>query len=748
LKANINTDVRCAFGDYAQATRLVTKSLKSGSSQRTAAAIMLDHTNDQKGTYWAWDVETKCLFRASRFELLMIPDNLIEKINSIAEQEVLSGKSIKVKSKSKPQIRGDEVPAIEVNTKDNNTEGDIGTTDNVTENIFEDVDTDNNNNESIIADVNVTIDNDEIDDVNQLNAYELQKSEVLKSEVQMIDSNGNVNKLINIDNCACYNDLPRTEKFAHGMSIRKGEQVHGEAAGEAVRKELCQLVNKQVWKYENVQNRKNWRKELNPIRSSFIVNEKIDAAGNFIKVKGRLVGGGNTQDKELYDNLSSPTVSLESIFMLLGIFAHRDMDITTVDITGAYLEVKLLSDDHVYMIIGKDAAKYLIIVNPEAKKYVLPNGEILVKLLRALYGTIQAASLWYKKLSEVMIEAGFQMNDCDKCVFRKMINGVLIAVGFHVDDLLIGSDDPNSTDEFVKFLKGKFQAITVNTGKVHPYLGMLINKEKTNIITVGMLAYEKKITHEVIKDSRIKSPAGDDLFEMPDSPLLSKSDAENFHSWTAQLLYLAKRVRIEILLAVSVLCGRVKNPTKDDMKKLQRILTFLKNFPDVKIKFSKRSSLKLELWVDASFATHIDGTSRTGIIIMFAGGPIGVWTSKQKMVTRNSTEAELVGLTDGITHVLWNRNWIMWFFELKELYAIDVYQDNTAVISLQNTGQRTTHRTRHLGVRYFWGRELINDGIINVLFSRTINMIADIQTKPKHGKIFMRLWKISSGYIC
>jgi hypothetical protein len=62
-------------------------------------------------------------------------------------------------------------------------------------------------------------------------------------------------------------------------------------------------------------------------------------------------------------------------------------------------------------------------------------------------------------------------------------------------------------------------------------------------------------------------------------------------------------------------------------------------------------------YIDASFGVHADGTSRTGVVLMLAGAIVGAWSGKQKLVTKSSTEAEIVGLSDGLSHVLWQESY-------------------------------------------------------------------------------------------
>jgi hypothetical protein len=74
----------------------------------------------------------------------------------------------------------------------------------------------------------------------------------------------------------------------------------------------------------------------------------------------------------------------------------------------------------------------------------------------------------------------------------------------------------------------------------------------------------------------VKTPATSDLFEVDvDSPRLSKSDSEDFHSNTAKLLFLSKRTRPDICVPVSFLTSRVQESTEQDMGKLKRVLRYL-----------------------------------------------------------------------------------------------------------------------------------------------------------------------------
>ena len=51
-----------------------------------------------------------------------------------------------------------------------------------------------------------------------------------------------------------------------------------------------------------------------------------------------------------------------------------------------------------------------------------------VELLKALYGTIRAARLFWEKLSGKLLEWGFTPNPYDSCFMNKNVNGKQLAV--------------------------------------------------------------------------------------------------------------------------------------------------------------------------------------------------------------------------------------------------------------------------------------------------------------------------------
>ena len=145
--------------------------------------------------------------------------------------------------------------------------------------------------------------------------------------------------------------------------------------------------------------------------------------------------------------------------------------------------------------------------------------------------------------------------------------------------------------------------------------------------------------YNVIKKS--KTPATDRLFI--NSPLLSNTKHEEYNSAVSTLHYLAKRIRPDILTAVSFCATRVLHPSVEDQSMLERMLSYIYSTIEKKFILRIGADCTIKTYVDSSFGLYADGKSVT---IMLGPAPIFVKSSKQKIVTRSSTESELVGISD------------------------------------------------------------------------------------------------------
>ena len=114
------------------------------------------------------------------------------------------------------------------------------------------------------------------------------------------------------------------------------------------------------------------------------------------------------------------------------------------------------------------------------------------------------------------------------------------------------------------------------------------------------------------------------------------------------------------------------------------------------------SNMEVKTYIDAAYGVHTSsGKSHTGCaVVLGEGGPVYNKSTKQKIVTKSSTEAELVALSDSVSQSIHMRN-----FLIAQGYAmgpVSVYQDNMSCMAIVKKGGPCLERSRHINIRYFW----------------------------------------------
>jgi hypothetical protein len=297
-------------------------------------------------------------------------------------------------------------------------------------------------------------------------------------------------------------------------------------------------------------------------------------------------------------------------------------------------------------------------------------------------------------------------------------------------------------DILIQEIDSVFPGINVIRGKVHNYLGLTFDFTECD----GVKITAKQFMNDFLEDyndvqGTATTPAEDSLFSINhNAPKLSDKDRQRFHTCTARLLYISKRIRPDILLAISFLASRVLAPTTQDESKLHRVIRYLRSTSDLGLKLECNLSnleVYLQAYIDASYAIHEDAKSHTGSIITLGKGSFYARSKKQGINTISSTESELVGLTEGLGNVIWCRNWLI--AQRYTSQPATVYQDNQSTIKMVENGETTSNRTRHIATRYFFAHDRVKTGEIQLKYKPTEDMIADLLTKPLQGKAFRKL---------
>ena len=185
---------------------------------------------------------------------------------------------------------------------------------------------------------------------------------------------------------------------------------------------------------------------------------------------------------------------------------------------------------------------------------------------------------------------------------------------------------------------------------------MVLKKESNGEIQVYMPGYIEMMLSEYEKTRKIKSYTtlvSTTLFSVDkESKELKSKEAKQYHTSVARLLYLCRRARIDVYLPVLYLCTKVKCPTESDLTRLDRVMGYISLTKHKRRLISGDGNMeRFFAFIDASFSVHADGKGHTGLVIMWGNAAVAVVSKKQKIGTKDSTESEMVALTDMLEKV-------------------------------------------------------------------------------------------------
>ena len=689
-KLDYKRDLRIGFGDYVQ---LHPRCTDNTMTSRTEGGIALMSTGNLQGSVLFFSLKSKRIVTRDSWTALPMPSEVIEYLNNLAKDDDIgeteititrNGQAVRDEAERVPEI---PKPPLVVRPTESWQGLDIG------------------------------------DDASK--RVEQTTPPILEGARDQI----NMVKEIDIQ-----------REYGFHLSVKQALRRMREPAMKAIVKELTALDHKGTFIPVSTN---QVPRNTKIIPSFMFLKEKYLPSGEFEKLKARLVAGGNLQERELYSDISSPTISTNSVFILAALAAKERRYIATCDIGNAYLNADI-SDIPVYMRMDSNLAEILAMINPIYQEFMTKDNTLIVKLRKALYGCIESAKLWYNNISETIKNIGFNTNPYDACVFNMSKDGVQCTIGIHVDDIIITCSSIEVMDEVINKLKSAYKDVKVHKGKVHSYLGLTFDFSDTDKVCISSSGIISEILQEYQVTGVAVTPGNSNLFTVcEESILLDKDRQVQFHSRVAKLLYLCKRVRPDLLTAVSFLSTRVQHPTEQDWHKLDRVLKYLNQSKDICLTLRCNEPIEIFGYVDASYGTHSDGKGHSGMILSMGEGAFCSRSCKQKLVSRSSTEAELIALHDMVADVISSRN-----FLIAQGYNIGpakIYQDNASTLILAERGRSTNRATKHINMRYFFIKDRLLNGDIVLEYKPTKMMVADIFTKPLQGEQFRQLRKILMG---
>ena len=209
------------------------------------------------------------------------------------------------------------------------------------------------------------------------------------------------------------------------------------------------------------------------------------------KIKGRAVADGRKQRKYIgKEESTSPTIHLQSLLLSLMIDAFEKRDAGTADIAGAYL----LADMKGFVLVRLtgESVEVMCKCDAEYEKYVTyEKGKkvLYMELVKALYGCIMSALLWYETFTGELEKEGFELNPYDPCVANMNVEGSQCNICWYVDDTKVSHKNPEVVAMILKKIEKLFGKLTVKRGREHTFVGMDFEFTKNGDLQIHMKEY-------------------------------------------------------------------------------------------------------------------------------------------------------------------------------------------------------------------------------------------------------------------
>ena len=351
------------------------------------------------------------------------------------------------------------------------------------------------------------------------------------------------------------------------------------------------------------------------ITGRWVITRKQEHDGMKSRYKARWCMRGFQEDER--PRSDSPTVSKESLKLLLSIAANENWSLTNLDVTNAFLQGEMI-DRELYS---------------EPPLEVKKPG-LLWKIIKPAYGLYDAGRSWFLAVEKALCELGCKKVTGDDALFMFHDKSGLQGLAcLHVDDFNLAGSNV-FYEKVTKPLQKKFTFGKVEHHQFR-FTGLDI-KEDNGMITVDQGQYCESLQEMHINDNKDKDRE------------LSKDEYMQFRGLVGKLNWLQECTRPDLSFDSLMMSMKTKKATVGDVAKLNKIVKKARREKS-SITFRKINSNKDELFItgygDASYRTVDDKTrSIEGRVLFLTDGtrasPL-LWKSRRiSQVCHSTKEAE------------------------------------------------------------------------------------------------------------
>ena len=364
-----------------------------------------------------------------------------------------------------------------------------------------------------------------------------------------------------------------------------------------------------------------------------------------------------------------------------------------------------------------------------------------MRLPKSLYGLSDYPMNWWNTIDPYLVEIGFEPCKSDTRVYiYTSKKGVIIIPALYIDDLLLLHGDTALLEMIKKKLMSTFKM--TDMGNVSLVLGMQFTRDREKgILTITRKDYTKFMLEKfgMSACTPLSTPGlGPELsLEKPEGKTLDEEGKKRYQEITGSVMYLTQVTRYDIMYATTQLARATSKASKAHMAAANHLLSYLVGMSDFSTVY-KRGGFKLTALSDAYWGNNPDnGKSMSPYIMMMASTPVSFKAGLQTLTAMSTMGAELVSATLAIKETMLCSNMMEMGFN-ENFNTVPLFIDNTSTLFV--VGNRTySARTKHMALRSFYIRELVNEGRISIHHAPTQDQHADIGTthrnKQRHREL-------------
>ena len=456
--------------------------------------------------------------------------------------------------------------------------------------------------------------------------------------------------------------------------------------------------------------------------------------GELDKYKARFVVLGYTQQHGVdYWHTFAATPHRSTFRLVMTLATRFGLQTRKIDVKTAFLQGDM--DCTVYCRM------------PEGMRDVIDGLEMVYYLLKAIYGTKQAARQFYLRLREVLIQftyKGMKMrqSSVEPCLYvmadaEDIPHGI---VGVHVDDQITAMKGPEMHQAFVDHLEKTF---SITEGPANEILGITISKRPDGSVMLHQQLFIELMAkrHSVVNMREFSTPLPQNfntvIWSPPEPSDIAFLNTKKYSMPTliGELLW-ATGCRPDVSFAVSFLSRFSSKPTKAAYNYALRVVKYLYDTRSrgilIRSSYDSMTDLKLVAYADADHAHNVaTRKSVSGGLVLFCGCVIDYFSKSQSAVALSSTEAELIAILQAGQSLIQLKN-VLSEFNLLRSKSPKIFEDNQAAIQWAENDMLMS-RLKHIDVKLKWIREKLRNNEFKLCKISTEKQVADMLTKSVPG---------------